>query len=77
MGLQTYQETQTVGLPGGDIIEKEIHVQSLRLFDVLHPAFKELGTKIVHKPALKKLRAAKRELLAFFAKGPPKFHGGM
>ena len=56
---------------------KEIHVQSLRLFDVLHPAFKELGTKIVHKPALKKLRAAKREFLAFFAKGPPKFQGGM
>jgi hypothetical protein len=56
---------------------KEIHVQSLRLFNVLQPVFKELGTKIVHKPTLKKLGAAKRELLAFFRKGPPKFGGGM
>jgi hypothetical protein len=48
---------------------KEIHVQSPRLGAVLLPAFEELGTKIVHKPVLKKLRAAKREMFAFFAKG--------
>jgi hypothetical protein len=54
---------------------KEIHVQSARLFAVLQPAFKELGTKIVHKPTLNKLQAAKREMLAFFEKGPPPFRG--
>ena len=54
---------------------KEIHIQSPRLLDVLQPAFKELGTKVVLKPALKKLRAAKREMLAFFGKNPPPFHG--
>jgi Domain of unknown function (DUF6930) len=54
---------------------KEIHIQSARLFDVLQPAFKELGTKIVLKPALKKLQAAKREMLAFFRKGSPPFRG--
>lgn len=54
---------------------KEIHIQSARLLDVLQPAFKELGTKVVLKPMLKKLRAAKREMFAFFEKGPPPFHG--
>jgi hypothetical protein len=50
---------------------KEIHVQSQLLQRVLQPAFNELGTKIVLKPALKKLRAAKREMLDFFKKNPP------
>lgn len=54
---------------------KEIHIQSPRLLDVLQPAFKELGTKIVLKPALKKLRAAKREMFAFFEKCPPPLRG--
>jgi hypothetical protein len=54
---------------------KEIHVQSLRLVDFLQPALKELGTKIVLKPALKKLRAAKRDMFAFFEKRPPPFQG--
>ena len=49
---------------------REIHVQSRLLQNVLQPAFKELGTKIVHKPVLKKLRAAKREMLAHFEKNP-------
>jgi hypothetical protein len=49
---------------------KEIHVQSSRLVGVLEAAFEGLGTKIVLKPSLKKLRAAKREMLAHFAKGP-------
>ncbi len=50
---------------------REIHVQSKLLRNVLQPAFKELGTKIVLKPALKKLRAAKRELLAHLENKPP------
>jgi hypothetical protein len=50
---------------------REIHVQSRMLQNVLQPAFKELGTQIVLKPVLKKLRAAKRELLAHFEKNPP------
>lgn len=50
---------------------KEIHVQSARMFDVLQAAFKEVGTEIVLTPALKKLQAAKREMLAFLKKGPP------
>lgn len=54
---------------------KEIHIQSARLLDVLQPAFKELGTKVVLKPMLKKLRAAKREMIDFFKKNPPPFHG--
>jgi hypothetical protein len=49
---------------------REIHVQSRMLQNVLQPAFKELGTQIVLKPALKKLRAAKREMLAHFEKKP-------
>ncbi len=49
---------------------REIHVQSQLLQNVLQPAFKELGTKIVLKPVLKKLRAAKRELLVHFQKKP-------
>jgi len=49
---------------------REIHVQSRMLQNVLQPAFKELGTQIVLKPVLKKLRAAKRELLAHFEKNP-------
>jgi hypothetical protein len=49
---------------------REIHVQSRLLQNVLQPAFKELGTKIVLKPVLKKLRAAKRELVAHFEKNP-------
>jgi len=60
-------------LAGPGLRPKEIHVQSPRLLDVLQPAFKELGTKIVFKPKLKKLRAAKREMFAFFEKGPPQF----
>jgi hypothetical protein len=54
---------------------KEIHIQSSRLLDVLQPAFKELGTKVVLKPMLKKLRAAKREMISFFKKNPPPFRG--
>jgi len=49
--------------------------KSQALMKVLQPAFKELGTKIVLKPALKKLRAAKRNMLSFFEKGPPPFRG--
>jgi hypothetical protein len=49
---------------------REIHVQSRLLQNVLQPAFKELGTQIVLKPVLKKLRAAKRELFAHFEKNP-------
>jgi hypothetical protein len=49
---------------------REIHVQSQLLQNVLQPAFKELGTKIVLKPVLKKLRAAKRELMATFERNP-------
>jgi hypothetical protein len=49
---------------------KEIHVQSERLVHILRPAFQEIGTRIVFKPKLKKLRAAKREMFAYFAKGP-------
>jgi hypothetical protein len=40
------------------------------LQNVLQPAFKELGTQIVLKPVLKKLRAAKRELMAHFERNP-------
>lgn len=70
---------QMLGLVPGVILSKladpglrpkEIHVQSSRLVGVLEAAFVGLGTKIVLKPALKKLRAAKREMLAHFAKGP-------
>jgi len=39
---------------------KEIHVQSQLLINVLQTAFKDLGTRIVLKPSLKKLRAAKQ-----------------
>ena len=49
---------------------KEIHVQSPRLVGALKAAFEALGTKIVLKPSLKKLRAAKREMLAHFMRGP-------
>jgi hypothetical protein len=49
---------------------REIHVQSPLLQNVLQPAFKELGIQIVLKPVLKKLRAAKREMLAHFEKNP-------
>lgn len=49
---------------------REIHVQSRMLQNVLQPAFKELGTQIVLKPVLKKLRAAKRELMAHFERNP-------
>jgi hypothetical protein len=55
-------------LAGSGLRPKEIHVQSPRLPDVLRPAFKELGTKIVFKPELKKLRAAKQEMFAYFSK---------
>lgn len=55
-------------LAGAGLRPKEIHVQSPRLPAVLRPAFKELGTKVVFKPLLKKLRAAKRELFAFFSR---------
>jgi hypothetical protein len=48
---------------------KEIRVQSHLLLNVLPPAFDSLGTKVVFKPSLKILRAAKREMLAFFEKG--------
>ena len=70
---------QMLGLVPGVILSKladrglrpkEIHVQSSRLVGVLEAAFEGLGTKIVLKPSLKKLRAAKREMLAHFAKGP-------
>lgn len=54
----------------GLLIGKEIHVQSSRLVGILEAAFEELGTKIVLKPSLKKLRAANRELLAHFMRGP-------
>lgn len=60
-------------LAGHGLHPKEIHLQSPRLLYVLRPAFKELGTKIVFEPKLKKLRAAKREMFAFFKKGPPQF----
>jgi len=49
---------------------REIHVQSRMLQNVLQPAFKELGTQIALKPVLKKLRAAKRELMAHFERNP-------
>jgi hypothetical protein len=49
---------------------REIHVQSQLLQNVLQPAFKELGTKVLLKPSLKKLRAAKRELMAHFERNP-------
>jgi hypothetical protein len=49
---------------------REIHVQSQLLQNVLQPAFKELGTRIVLKPVLKQLRAAKRELMAYFERNP-------
>jgi hypothetical protein len=49
---------------------REIHVQSRMLQNVLQPAFKELGTQVVLKPVLKKLRAAKRELMAHFERNP-------
>jgi hypothetical protein len=55
-------------LAGSGLRPKAIHVQSPRLRDVLRPAFKELGTKIVFKPELKKLRAAKQEMFAYFSK---------
>lgn len=54
----------------------EIHVQSQLLLNVLQPAFKELGTQIILKPVLKKLRAAKRELLAHFEKKPAPARSG-
>lgn len=62
-------------LAGPGMRPKEIHVQSQLLANVLQPAFKELGTRIVLKPSLKKLRAAKREMFAFFEQGPPPFRG--
>lgn len=52
---------------------KEIRVQSNLLFNVLPPALQELGTKVVLKPSLKKLRAAKREMLAALEFGRPPF----
>jgi hypothetical protein len=52
---------------------KEIRVQSNLLLNVLPPAFQELGTKVVFKPQLKKLRAAKREMLAVLETGRPPF----
>jgi hypothetical protein len=55
-------------LAGSGLRPKEIRVQSPRLLDVLDPAFKELGTRIVFKPELKKLRAAKQEMFAYFSK---------
>jgi hypothetical protein len=70
---------QMLGLVPGVILSKladpglrpkEIHVQSSRLVGVLEAAFEGLSTKIVLKPPLKKLRAAKRELLAHFMRGP-------
>jgi hypothetical protein len=51
----------------------EIRVQSDLLLNVLPPAFQELGTKVVLKPSLKKLRAAKREMLAALERGRPPF----
>lgn len=57
-------------LAGPGLRPREIHVQSKLLQNVLQPAFKELGTKILLKPMLKKLRAAKREMLAHFEKNP-------
>ncbi len=62
-------------LAGPGMRPKEIHVQSELLANVLQPAFKELGTRIVLKPSLKKLRAAKREMFAFFEKGTPPSRG--
>lgn len=62
-------------LAGPGMRPKEIRVQSQLLVNVLQPAFKELGTRIVLKPSLKKLRAAKREMFAFFQKGPPPIRG--
>lgn len=62
-------------LAGPGIRPKEIHVQSELLASVLQPVFKELGTRVVMKPALKKLRAAKREMFAFFEKGSPPSQG--
>ena len=64
-------------LAGPGMRPKEIRVQSEPLANVLQPVFKELGTKIVLKPTLKKIRAAKREMFAYFEKGPPPFRGNM
>jgi len=58
-------------LANAEMRPKEIRVQSHLLLNVLPPAFDSLGTKIVLKPSLKKLGAAKREMLAFLEKGPP------
>jgi hypothetical protein len=87
-GVETLQATESIEhmwgqipglllhrLAGPEMRPKEIHVQSQRLVNVLQPAFKELGTRIVLKPSLKKLRAAKREMFAFFEKGPSPFRG--
>jgi hypothetical protein len=52
---------------------REIRVQQRLLQNVLPPVFKELGTKVALKPFLKKLQAAKNEMLAFMEKGPPPF----
>jgi hypothetical protein len=57
------------------MLPKEIHVQSQLLVNVLQTAFKDLGTRIVLKPSLKKLRAAKREMFAFFEKRPLPIRG--
>jgi hypothetical protein len=62
-------------LAGQGLRPKEIHVQSQLLVDVLQPVFKDLGTKIVLKPSLKKRWAAKREMFTFFEKGPPPLRG--
>ena len=62
-------------LVGPGMRPKEIHVQSQLLVNVLQTAFKELGTRIVLKPSLKKLRAAKREMFAFFEKRPSPIRG--
>ncbi len=64
-------------LAGPGMRPKEIRVQFEPLANVLQPVFKELGTKIVLKPSLKKIRAAKREMFAYFEKGPPPFRGRM
>lgn len=87
-GVETLQATESIErmwgqipglllhrLAGPGMRPKEIHVQSQLLVNVLQTAFKELGTRIVLKPSLKKLRAAKREMFAFFQKGPPPFRG--
>jgi hypothetical protein len=53
-------------LANAGIRPKEIRVQNHLLMSVLPPAFDELGTRVVFKPALKKLRAAKREMMVHF-----------